>query len=143
MTRFSAQIAIAADSQRVWQVLADFERWSEWTPTIHRLERASPGPICVGSSVHIEQPKLKPAVWTITVWNPTHDFTWVSRTPGVRAAAEHIIETIAEGSKVTLTIAFGGLLGGLIGLLSRSLINRYLVLEAAGLKQRCESAAQR
>jgi len=140
MTRFSTQVTIGADSRRVWRVLADFERWPEWTPTMRRLEKVRPGPISVGSHVHIEQPKLRPAVWTITAWNPEHDFTWVSRNPAVRVAAEHIIETVAGGSRVTLTIAFDGFLGGLIGSLSSSLINRYLALEAEGLKQCCESA---
>jgi uncharacterized protein YndB with AHSA1/START domain len=139
MIRFSTQVTIAASLQRVWHVLADFERWPEWTPTMRRVERVGPGNVGVGSGVHIEQPKLRPAVWTITSWNPGHEFTWISRNLGVNVTAEHTVETVADGSSVKLSMTFAGFFGALIGLLSRSLINRYLVIEAAGLKQRCES----
>ena len=138
MIRFSTRVTIAADPQRVWHVLADFERWPEWTPTMRRVERVGPGAVCVGSRVNIEQPNLRPAVWTITAWNPGHDFTWVSRNPGVNTTAEHIVELVAGGSSVTLSVIFAGFFGALIGLLSRSLINRYLMIEAETLKQQCE-----
>jgi uncharacterized protein YndB with AHSA1/START domain len=141
MTLFSTQVSIAAAPERVWLVLCEFERWPEWTSSMRRLERLSSGRIGVGSRVRIEQPKLKPAEWTITAWNPEHDFTWVTRSPGVRTCAEHVVEPVAGGSNVTLTIRFEGFLGGLLALLAGSLTKRYLTLEAGGLKQQCENAA--
>jgi len=96
-------------------------------------------PLGIGSRVRIEQPKLAPAVWTITDWQPESAFIWVSRRPGVVVTALHAIEGNSEGaSRVTLTVRFEGLLAPLIALLSGKLTQHYMGLEAAGLKQRCE-----
>ena len=44
-----------------------------------------------------------------------------------------------DRSRVTLSVAFGGFLGRLIGRMMRGLNERYLAQEAAGLKQRSEA----
>ena len=138
MRSFTNAIAIAASLERVWEILIDVERWREWTPSIERVERLDSAPLHVGSKVRIEQPKLRPAVWTITLWEPPRRFVWISHNPGVEARATHDLESTADGCVLKLGLEFGGLFGALAGRLNRHLIDRYLALEAAGLKRRCE-----
>ena len=138
MREFTTTIDIAAAPAAVWRVLADVERWHEWTASIRRIERLDTAAIGVGSRVRIEQPRLRAAVWTVTDWRPELGFSWVSRNPGVVAGADHSIEPTAGGCRVTLTVHFGGLLGSIVGALAKRLTNEYLALEAAGLKRESE-----
>ena len=51
----------------------------------------------------------------------------------------HGVEPKGAGSKATLTLHFSGFLAPLIARLYRGLNERYLALEAKGLKQRSEA----
>jgi carbon monoxide dehydrogenase subunit G len=42
---FSVTVEIPAPPDRVWAVLADIERWPEWTPTVTRIQRLDRGPL--------------------------------------------------------------------------------------------------
>jgi hypothetical protein len=56
MTQFSITVEIPAPPDRVWAVMADIERWSDWTPTVTSIRRLDPGPLAVGSRARIRQP---------------------------------------------------------------------------------------
>jgi carbon monoxide dehydrogenase subunit G len=134
----STTVDIRATPRRVWAVLADIEGWPDWTPTVKSIERLDSGPLAVGTRARIRQPRLPPAEWRITSVDKGRGFTWVTRSPGVSVTAHHFVEPTPEGSRVTLSIQFGGLLGPLVGWLTRRQNDRYLGLEAAGLKRRSE-----
>jgi hypothetical protein len=136
-THFSITVDVPAPPPLVWSVLADVERWPEWTASISRVKRLSPRPLQVDSRVRIHQPKLPPALWRVTELNPGAGFSWVSRAPGVRVTARHTAEAIRIGSRVTLSIHYEGLLGGFLARWTRDVNARYLALEANGLKARC------
>jgi len=136
-THFSITTDIAAPQSIVWSVMADVQRWPEWTASISHVKMHSPGLLQVGSRVRIHQPKLPPAYWRVTELNPGTSFTWISRAPGVQVTACHNAETIAFGTRVTLSISYEGLLGALLARLVGGLNNRYLEMEANGLKARC------
>jgi hypothetical protein len=140
MRAFGTRIAIAASPRRVWEILAEVERWPEWTPSVVKIERLDPASLGVGSRVRIEQPKLRPAAWTVTTWKPEAGFAWISRSPGLAINAEHLIEATPDGCVVTLGLRFDGLLGALVGLFAGKMTARYMALEADGLKKRSESA---
>jgi len=142
LREFTTSVTIAASPHRVWTVLADVERWPDWTRSVSRIEHLGPGALGVGSRVRIEQPRLRPAVWTVTAWQPALGFAWVAPSPGAVATGLHAIEACAGGSKVTLTIRFTGLLAPVVGLLAGRLTREYMGLEAAGLKARCEEDAR-
>ena len=139
MNRFSITTDIPAAPDRVWAILADIERWPEWTPSVGRIRRLDPGPLAVGSRARIHQPRLLPATWRIVELAEGHRFAWVTGGPGVRAVAEHSVEPIDRGSRVTLSVRFEGLLASLVARLTRDLNRRYLELEAAGLRERSVS----
>ncbi len=137
---YTVSIDIAARPGRVWTVMSDIERWHEWTPSITSIQKLEPGPLVVGLRARVRQPKLPPAVWTVSWVEPGAGFVWVSRAPGVHVTGRHMVEATSGGSRATLSIIYEGLLGLLIGRLTRPLNERYLGYEAQGLKQRSETA---
>lgn len=141
MKRFHISVDIQAPPAVVWQIITDVERWPEWTPTVTSIQRLDDGPLDVGSSVRIRQPKLRPAVWHVKELDSVNrSFTWVTHGPGVRVTAHHWVESIEPGSRATLSLEFAGFLGPLVARMTRGLNERYLDMEAKGLKQRSEQA---
>jgi uncharacterized protein YndB with AHSA1/START domain len=140
MTDFFITVEIHASPDRVWAVLSDLERWPEWTPTVTSLQRLDRGPLAVGSRARIRQPKLPPAEWQVTEVDEGSSFTWVTGSLGVQVAARHWVEANEGGSRATLSLQFSGLLGSLVARLTRRLNERYLTLEARGLRERSEGS---
>ena len=140
MNDFRIEVEINTPPELVWEIMRDVQRWSEWTPTVTSVRLLDPGPLRVGTRVVVRQPKLPPAKWRVTELDELHrSFTWVSLGPGVRVIARHSVETLAEGSRATLSLRYSGLLAGLFAYLTRGLNDRYLELEAHGLKELSES----
>ena len=136
----STSIEVDAPIERVWEVMVDVERWSEWTPTVTSVQRLDDGPLEVGSRARIEQPKIPPTEYEVTEVNPGRSFTWVARGPGVRTTARHVIEELPGGrTQVTLAVEQGGPVGAVIGRFYRGLTERYIANEAEGLKARSEN----
>ncbi len=138
MAQFTATISINADMERVWTVLADVEYWSKWTASVVKSEILDAPPLRKGSRVRIEQPKLRPTVWTITEWVEHDHFTWVSESPGVKVTATHRLRSTKAGCTVELGIEMNGLLAPVVKLFAGTLTSEYLAMEAAGLKKECE-----
>lgn len=138
--RFSVTTDIIASPQRVWAVISDIERWPEWTASITRIERLDSGPIRVGSKARVKQPRLATALFEVTDWRPERGFDWVTRNPGVTALARHVIEPTERGARVTLSVEFSGPLAGVVAWWFGGLAQRYVQMEAEGLKRRAEHA---
>ena len=132
-------VEIAAASARVWDVLTDVGRWSEWTETVTSVDLLDEGPLRAGSRAKIDQPKIPPTEYVVTELSPGRSFTWVAKGPGVTTTARHVLEPLgADRTRVTLSVEQGGILGTVMGRFYRGLTDRYLANEAAGLKARCE-----
>ena len=141
MKEFHTSVDIQASPLRVWAVLCDVERWPEWTASIRSVQRLDSGPFAMGSRARVIQPKLRPAVWQVTELDEGRSFVWESRSPGLRIIAGHVVEPYAAGTRVTLSVEFSGLLGPLMGSLTRGLTEQYVPMEAQGLKMRSEQPA--
>jgi uncharacterized membrane protein len=143
-TLFNVSVEIPAPAATVWRVMADVERWPEWTPSVRRVKLLTPGLLRVGSRAWIQQPGFPPARWRVTELEADRGFTWVSTVPGLRVTGKHWIETMSHGCRVTLSIRYGGLLGPLLASCTTRINDRYLAMEANGLKARCgESGANK
>ena len=141
MRELKVTVEVAATPQKAWTVLADVLRWPEWTPSVQRIELLNGLIGGVGSKARIYQPKLRPAVWTVTIWETGQRFQWTSNSSGVMVTADHVIVKTPSGCSVTHSLRFTGALGTVIGLLRGRLAYRYLRIEVAGLKARCEGAS--
>jgi carbon monoxide dehydrogenase subunit G len=139
-TRFTVDVPIQATPARVWAVLREIERWPEWTPTVAKIEPVGSRAFEVGARVKIHQPKLLPATWQITEVDEGRAFTWVMRGLGVRVSGRHEVRAGERGSHATLSLEFSGFLGPLVARIYGRLNERYLAMEAAGLRERCEKS---
>lgn len=139
--RFEATTDVAAPAQRVFDVYADVEHWPDWTASVTSVERLDEGPLRVGSRARIKQPRLPVAVWEVTDLVPGRSFTWIARGPGIVTTGSHVVAPAGSGDRVRVTASLeqGGVLGPLLGLLTKRLTNRYLDIEVRGLKAHCES----
>lgn len=139
--RYEVSTPIEAPPERVWSVLTDVESMPAWTPSMTEVQRLDSGPLAVGSTVRITQPRLPAAVWRVTELTPLRGFSWSTTSAGVTTTGGHILS--GDGGSptvVTFTIEQRGLLAPLVGLVPRSLTRRYVDAELLGLKSRCERA---
>ena len=137
----SITVEIAASPERVWEVLSDVEKWSEWTPTVTSVRRLDEGPLRPGSRARISQPRIPDTEYVVTELTTGRSFTWVATGPGVLTTARHEVEPLPDGgTRVRLSVSQTGWLGSVMGRFYRGLTDRYLTNEAQGLKSRCEEA---
>ena len=132
-------IDIAAPQARVWAIMSDVERWPEWTRSVTKVERLDRGPLRVGSRARVRQPRFPPAIWTVTALEPGRFFEWRSPAPGLLSVGGHRVAAVGEqASRATLSITWSGPLAPAIRLLFGKLSQRYVQMEAQGLKRRSE-----
>jgi hypothetical protein len=78
--------------------------------------------------------------WDITAWDPPSYFEWEQKTGGTTSVAGHRVEALGGGrARLTLTLDMRGLLIPIMALFYRDLTNRYMALEAEGMKRAAES----
>ena len=94
----------------------------------------------MGSRARIKQPRLPAAVWEVTEVVPGRSFIWMARGPGIITTGSHVVATPEEGGpvRVTASLEQAGLLGPLLGFLTKQLTSRYLQTEVRGLKAQCD-----
>ena len=138
--RFEKSIDIDAPQQRVWDVLSAVEEWPQRLETVDSVELLTPAPITKGSRVRLKQPKLPEGTWDVTTWDAPSYFEWTQKMSGATSVAGHRVEALGEGrARLTLTLEMRGLLISIIGRFYKDLTNRYMNLEAEGLKRAAES----
>ena len=133
-------VAIDAPLEIVWSVFTDVERWPTWASSFTSVELID-GPMRLGAKARIRQPGLPTVVWQVTQWDPGHSWTWTAKSPGARTDASHVLTRAGSGTVAEQSIVSSGPIGRLAAFVWRSLTRRYLAIEAAGLKQRCEQIA--
>ncbi|MFI0354683.1 SRPBCC family protein [Actinomadura sp. 9N407] len=133
--RFEITVGIDAAPETIWDLLIDIEHWPRMTASVTQAQRLDDGAFGKGSRVRVDQPKLQPAVWTVTEFEPGRSFVWESRTPGIVTTGAHIV----TDDGVTLSLTQKGAAAPLLGLLYGRLIRRYVTMEAEGLKRLAES----
>ena len=139
MSNFQIAIEVNAPPERVWRIMSDIDHWHEWTESVTSVRRINDAPFAVGTRAVVKQPKFPPAVWKVTSIERGSGFTWESRAPGMRVVGIHRVEPTPDGSRVTLSLDYYGILGGLFASMTRGITERYIALEANGLKKRSES----
>ncbi len=133
-------VEIDAKAADIWSVLADVERWPEWTESVREVQRLDIGDLTAGSKVRLKQPRLPAMVWQVTETEPPTSFSWSASRGGVTTTAGHWVRAGQDGTvTVTMSIDQHGPMARILGLFTSGLTRRYLDLEAQGLKRRCEA----
>jgi len=133
-------VRIAAPADRVWSVMTDVGRWPDWSESVAEVHRLDGGELAVGGRARIHQPGLRPAIWTVDSIDPGEAFTWSTTAPGARVTAVHRIATAADGSlEVELTVVTSGALAGFVDRVYGKKTQRFIEMEAAGLRRACEA----
>ena len=138
---FERAVDIAAPPGVVWGVMSEAERWHEWTASVRSIRLLDSGPMRVGARAIVKQPRFPPALWKVIALEPGRSFTWKSGLPGMWVYASHRVDGSGTGSRVVLSLRYEGPIGKLLARLTRDITNRYLDLEATGLKRRSEERA--
>lgn len=140
MPHFTTTIEIQVPAACVWPIMADVCRWPDWTPTFTSIEALDGAALAPGARFRVRQPRLLPAVFTVSELAPGARFEWLTRTGGVRARADHRIEPRGEQAcAVTLTVEFSGLLAPLVWRGFGKLTREYVSTEAAALRRAAEA----
>jgi uncharacterized protein YndB with AHSA1/START domain len=133
-------ITTTADPGRAWRAVSAVTTMPRWTPSMTSVTALDGEELAVGRRFRIKQPGFPPLVWRVTEIDSEHSFTWVARSPGVRTLAYHHVSTDADGAtRITIGIRQTGPLAGLVARFTGARTERYLGLEAAGLKASAES----
>ena len=137
---YEASAYVDASVDAVWQVLSDVEAWPTWTATMSTVQGRDSPALRLGACFDIRQPRLRPATWVVTALDPPKHFQWVSRSPGLRVLADHVVKASGPvACRLLLCVGFVGLLAPLASWLARALTQAYLQQECASLKARVES----
>ena len=138
---FEKSIEIDASQQRVWDVLSDLEAWPQRIETVDTVELLTPAPLAKGSRVRLRQPKLPEGTWDIIVWDAPSYFEWTQKESGTTIVAGHRVDASGEGrARLTLTLDLRGFLIPVMAVFYKGLTNRYMNLEAEGIKRAAETA---
>lgn len=141
-THNETSVTIDAPPEEVWPVLMEVESWPQYTESMTKVEKLEDGPLRQGMRVRIHQPKLPAATWTVTELVAQERFVWQARGPGFRTAGLHEISPLDGGrTRLRLVLEQSGPLGGVVGRMGSKLTDRYIAMEAAGIKRRAEEAA--
>lgn len=133
---------VDAPAHAVWEVLAAPESWPRWTDSMDAVDLLDGGDLDLGARARIVQPRMRPAVWTVTHLEPGVSFTWQSRVPGVTTTGTHTVTPVRTGrSLLTLGLQQSGPLAPLVHRLVGARTRRYMEQEAAGIRQASAAAA--
>jgi len=133
------ELLIAAPVETVWDLTLDVERWPAATPTITSVERLEAGPMRVGSTARIVQPKQRPAVWTVTELEPKRTFVWHTKVAWLTMTGGHHLERAPGGCLNTLTVDVTGFGAGIVRRLLGRKLQWAIDTENAGFKAAAEA----
>lgn len=77
--RIQSRVGVPLSSERVWELVGDLDRWSQWNP----VETAMSGTIAFGGKLtfveHIEGLAPRPATVRLADWQPEAQLVWAER----------------------------------------------------------------
>ena len=136
----SYAVRIDAQPRAIWDALIDVERWPEFAPQFKSIVRGDEGPLALGKRARVTPHGFFGSVWTVTKFEEGRSFLWEADViPGVRLAADHIVEPDGDGAEVTMALKASGPLSPVLMLALGRIFRRNTREEAEGLKAYCEA----
>jgi uncharacterized membrane protein len=131
---------IGASVDEVWRLTIDVERWPRLTPTMTSVERLDDGPMRVGSSARVVQPRQRPTVWTVTKLDAPHVFEWQAKILTVTMTGAHHLAADGDHCRNELRLVLSGFGSRLMGRLLGSTMRKAIETENLGFKHEAELA---
>jgi len=116
--RFESSIDIDAPAERVWALVDKLEEWSQWMPSIKKIERVSQGPLRAGSQLRVTAKVSGLTVkllMTITEFVQERNVVLEGKALGTRLTRFYTLEPVDGKTKVTI----GGDVSGALAWLAR------------------------
>lgn len=146
--RLTHSTEIPAPNNLVWRVWTDVERWPQWMESMDHVDLAESGgaiegePLKLGSRVWIAQPRMAAATYEVTELTPFRSWTWIAHNHGTTITATHELTPVGTAAtRIDAAVEITGPIGAIAGRLVRKRSQRYLELEAEGLRAACTAAA--
>ena len=136
----ASDLAIDATVEEVWALTIDIEGWPDTTPTMTSVERLDDGPLRVGSSARVVQPKQRPSVWTVTALDAPHTFEWQTTVLGITMVGSHHLVAEGDGCRNELRLRLSGFGSGLMRRLLGGTLRGAIETENQGFKRAAEAA---
>jgi hypothetical protein len=137
-----AEITIHAPLARVWSVLVDLERYSEWNTFVPSMRSSFQVGQPLTMRVHMRKGLFVTSVETITIIEPYHLLAWKTRSPAWFLQGERFQEVTALDEQTTrywTREAFSGMVAPVIKTLFGHDLQRGFTAVANNLKARAES----
>ena len=133
-----SETVIGSSVDRVWELTVDVESWPALTPTMTSVDRVDEGPLRVGSTARVVQPRQRSATWVVTRLDERSVFEWQTKVATVTLVARHQLTEVPDGCRNTLTVDVSGFGSRLLGRLFGSRIHTAIETENAGFKRAAE-----
>ena len=116
--RFESIIDINAPVDKVWTLIDKLEQWSQWMPSIKKIEKVSKGPLTAGSQLSVTARVSGLTVtllMTITEFVPERNVVMKGKALGTNLIRFYNLEPLDGKTKVTI----GGEVSGALAWLAR------------------------
>lgn len=139
---YEQTISSRASVAQAWTALADVTSLPRWTKSVTAVQPLDGTELSVGNRYRIRQPGMGALVWRVSELHDGESYVWESRSPGVRTVGFHRLSAEPDGgTRITIGVTHSGWLAGIVAALTGKRTQRYLALEAAGLKAASEDVA--
>jgi carbon monoxide dehydrogenase subunit G len=116
--RFESSSDINAPVEKVWALIDKLEQWSQWMPSIKKIERVSKGPLTAGSQLSVTAKVSGLTItllMTITEFVPERNVVMKGKALGTNLTRFYNLEPLDGKTKVTI----GGEVSGALAWLAR------------------------
>lgn len=137
------ELVIEAGVEQVWALTVDVEGWPGLTPTMTSVERLDDGPLRVGSTAHIVQPRQRPTIWTVTRLEAPHTFEWQAKVLTITMTGSHHLAADGDGCRNRLELRLAGFGSGLMRRLLGRTLRAAIETENLGFQAAAEGADRR
>ena len=136
----SENITVNASPERVWRALTDLEDRVRWNDRLHEMSTLDGKDLALGSRMLIRVDRSRFKV-TVTEFDPPTRMVSGAKNPVMTYFHAYDLSEVSEGvTRLTLTGSMGGVVGTLMGALSKNRMRRDLRDELAPTKDAAESS---
>jgi hypothetical protein len=126
-TLLRRELTVDLPQARAWHHLARVEQWPSWAKHIRHIEMTPARELGPHSNGIIYLSNGLKSSWTVTEFNPPHNWKWVGRFLWLTVEYDHVFEAVhAEKTRLIWTVGAKGFGVVLLGRLFAKIYNKNL-----------------